>query len=401
MGDFNAEIKQAFEAIDQKVGTTLAKHDAEFLDLGKATNQTSEELKALTAQHAELHAELKKMGDSMTSFEQKQSGASAEFEASMGLGSQFVASDAFANFVAGGTTKASQTFQNNTITEGTGNTVTRHEQLPGVVPGAFRQLTVMPTVAQGSTSSNVIYYSKELLWTNNAAETAEATAKPESVLTFEEKTVNVRTIPHFIKVSKQALDDSSFLASYIDRRMAQGVRQKIESQIVSGLGTGVTLSGWLATGNHTVTSPLLTVDIYQLANKMKYEIISADYTPDYYYMNPSDWSAAEVTRRGTTDAAFLAASGAVTYVNNGLTPLLWGLPVITSNAIPVGTIICKSMDADMYFGRDDVKVEMFEQDEDNVQNNLVTVRAEARGAEAVMVPAAIRTGDITGITSPA
>ena len=398
MSEFKAELTAALEVVDKKVGEALAKHDTEFVTLGKASAQSTADLKALTAEHANLTAELKKLGDSMTAIEQSQTNQQANVQRSEGLGTQFVNSDAFKNFKLGNTTKAGASFMNNTIVEGTGNTVTRHEQLPGVVPGAFRQLSVMPTVATGSTASNVIYYSRELAWTNAAAETAEAAAKPESTLTFEEVTENVRTIPHFIKVSKQALDDSSFLSSYIDRRMAHGVRQRIESQIVNGLGTGVLLSGWLASGNHTVTSPLLTKDIYGLANKMKYEIISADYMPDYFYMNPADWSTAETARRGAADAAFLGASGAVTYVNNGLTPLLWGLPVVTSSSVPSGTIICKSVDADMYFNREDVRVEMFEQDEDNVQTNLVTVRAEARGAEAVMVPAAIRAGDISSIT---
>ena len=397
MSDYKAELESTLKALDEKVGSALAKHDAEVVELGKASKKSTEELKALTEQHAEAVAELKKMGDAMTALEQKTVAQAGE-EKAEGLGTQFINSDAFKNFQSGQSNKAAASFQNNTITEGTGNTVTRHEQLPGVVPGAFRQLSVMPTVAQGSTSSNVIYYSRELLWTNNAAETAEAATKPESVLTFEEVTENVRTIPHFIKVSKQALEDSTFLASYIDRRMDHGVRQRIESQIINGDGTGVNLSGWLAAGNFTATSPLATTDIYGLANKMKYEIIAADYMPDYFYINPSDWSAAETIRRGTGDAAFVAASGAVSYVNNGLTPLLWGLPVIASNAVPVGTLICKSVDADMYFRRNDVRVEMFEQDEDNVQTNLLTVRAEARGAEAVMVPAAIRTGDITAIT---
>lgn len=400
MGDFNAEIKTAFAEIDKKMGDALAKHDSEVIELGKASRQATQNLNALGEQHKDLHAEMQKISDSMTALEQKQE-APASFAETLGLGSQFVASEAFASLMAGTTTKASATFQNNTIVEGTGNTVTRHEQMPGVVPGAFRQLSVMPTVATGQTTSNVIYYSRELLWTSAAAETAEATTKPESTLTFEEVTENVRTIPHFIKVSKQALDDSTFLASYIDRRMQQGVNQRIESQIINGDGSGVTLSGWLKTGNNTVTSALLTTDIYGLANKMKYEVIAADYTPDYFYMNPADWSTAETARRSTTDNAFIAASGAVTYVNNGLTPLLWGLPVITSNSVPVGTIICKSMDADMYFNRNDVRVEMFEQDDTNVQSNLVTVRAEARGAEAVMVPAAIRSADITAITAPA
>lgn len=398
MTDFKAELQAGFEKIDAKVGEALAKHDSQILESGQATQKVRNELKSLTEQHAEIHKELVAMGDTVTQMSQSNQGMQGEGKKE-GIGEHFVNSDAFASFKSGAATKATTTFQNNTIVEGTGNTVTRHEQLPGLVPGAFRQLTVMPTVSRGSTSSNVIYYSRELSYTNNAAETAEAGAKPESDLTFEEVTENVRTIPHFIKVSKQALDDSSFLSSYIDSRMEHGVRQRIENQIISGDGTGVNLSGWLASGNSTATSALLTRDIFGLANKMKYEVIAADYTPDYFYMNPADWSTAELVRRGTGDNAFIGASGAVTYVNNGLTPLLWGLPVITSNAVPSGTVICKSLDADMYFDRQSVTVEMFEQDGTNVQSNLVTIRAEARGAMAIMIPAAIRTGDISAITS--
>jgi HK97 family phage major capsid protein len=395
--DYAQQIKDGFESVNKKVDEKLDRHTAEVAEFGKASKKTSDQLNDLLKQYNELETEMRSIGDSMTALEQKGIQDDSP-SASAGLGSQFVASEAFTNFKAGQTTRASQTFQNNTILEGTGNSVTRHEQLPGVVPGAFRQLTVMPTVNTGTTSSNVIYYSRELLWTSNAAETGEGLAKPESDLTFEEIEENVRTIPHFIKVSKQALDDSSFLASYIDRRMSHGVRQRIENQIINGDGTGVNLSGWLASGNNTVVSGIGTTDIFGLANAMKTAVTTAEYVPDYFYMNPADWSTAETIRRGAGDAAFVGASGAVTYVNNGLTPLLWGLPVVQSNAVPQGTMICKSLDADMYLNRNDVRVEMFEQDTDNVQKNLVTVRAEARGAEAVMVPAAITSADITTIT---
>ncbi|GAG02504.1 unnamed protein product, partial [marine sediment metagenome] len=79
--------------------------------------------------------------------------------------------------------------------------------------------------------------------------------------------------------------------------------------------------------------------------------------------------------------------------------LLWGLPVIMSNNVPAGTLICKSVDADMFADRQSTVIEMFEQDDTNVQSNLVTVRGEARGAALNFVPAAIRTGLISGITT--
>lgn len=339
-----------------------------------------------------LDGSIKSLNDQILELAQKHS-VPAEVIEKKSFGALVMDSEAVKSFI-GGTASRAKTEVKNTILN-SGNATSTHDQLPGVIPGAVRQLTVMPTVSMGSTSSNIIYYSRELLWTNNAAKTAEGITKPESVLTFEEANKAVVTIPHFIKVSKQALADSTFLASYIDRRLRHGVNNKVEQYVISD-----TADGWLAAANSTVVSPLLTTDVYGLASKMKYAVIAADYEPSFFYMNPADWGTAETTRRASGDNAFVAASGAVSYVNNGLTPLLWGLPVVLSNNVPAGTMICKSVDADMFADRESTVVEMFEQDGDNVTKNLVTIRAEARGAELVFTPAAILTGDITGITSP-
>jgi HK97 family phage major capsid protein len=394
MGDLtiSAELREGLNTLSTQIDAKLNEQNK---NNGKANESVRADIDKMAKDFVQMQNEL---NDSMTALEQKSVGVAGAGAGIETVGKTFVNSDAFSKFKAKDVTKASHTFQNNTITTGGDNSVTRHEQLPGVVPGAFTDLEVLPTVSRGQTGSNIVYYSRELAWTNAAAGTAEGAQKPESTLTFEEVQEPVITIPHTLKVSKQALNDSTFLASYIDMRMLHGVRDEIENQIINGTGAG-DLSGWLNTGNHVVTSPLLTVDFFGLARKMKQEIKSAKYSASYFYVNPIDWAAAEVLRRGTGDAAFLAASGAVSYVNNGLTPLLWGLPVVESTNVPAGTIICKSTMADMYLDREEVTVEMFEQDGDNVQKNLLTIRAEARGAEAVMVPAAIRTGAISGITS--
>lgn len=377
----------------EEIKTALATKHAEIEKKLDAVNEASEAQGAeYKAKVGELDVAIKELNDQIRDLAQKHDISHEKAEAKT-FGQEILDSAGIKSFLAGERTKGVTEVKNTILNSG--NTVSRHEQLPGVVPGAFRNLTVMPTVQQGSTSSNIIYYSRELLYTNAAAITAEGAAKPESTLTFEEVNTSVKTIPTFIRVSKQALDDSTFLASYIDRRLRHGVNTAVENYIIND-----TTDGWLATGNNTVVSPLLTTDIYGLAAKMKYAVIAADYEADYFYMNPTDWETAETTRRSTSDGAFVAASGAVTYVNNGLTPLLWGLPVVLSNNIPAGTMICKSMDADMYADRMATTVEMFEQDADNVTKNLVTVRAETRGAELVMTPAAIVTGDITGITAP-
>ena len=344
----------------------------------------------------DLDASIKSLKDEMTELAQKHSTPVEVIEAKS-FGALVLESDSIKSFLDGTSTKGSVEIKNTILNSG--HATSTYDQLPGVVPGAFRRLTVMPTIMQGASTSNSIEYSKESNWVNGAASQVEGNAKADSTLTFAEVVVPVRTIAHKLKVSKQSLADSTFLSSYIEARLRHGVNNKVEDQIINGDGTGVNLSGWLATGNNTVISPLLTVDYFGLANKLKMAVIANDYEPDFFYSNPADWGTAETTRRASGDNAFVAASGAVAYVNNGMTPMLWGLPVVLSNNVAAGTLICKSRDADMYASREGTVVEMFEQDEDNVGKNLVTVRAETRGAELVFTAAAICTGDITGITA--
>ena len=368
----NVELKmEAVEKAVEKKGTDA---DAEY-----------------KAKIGELDSAIKSLNDEIVAIAQKQSVAHEVIEKKT-FGQEVLGSDGIKSFIAGETNRGRVEIKNTIVNSG--NASSTHDQLSGVVAGAFRQLSVMPTVMQGSASSNIIYYSKELSYTNAAAVTAEGVAKPESTLTFTEVNVAVKTIPTFLRVSKQALDDSTFLASYIERRLRHGVNNAVENYIINDA-----TDGWLAAANSTATSPLLTVDVFGLANKMKMEVIAADYEPSYFYVNPVDWGNAETERRASGDNAFVAASGAVSYVNNGLTPLLWGLPVVLSNNIPVGKIVCKSADADMYANRESTVVEMFEQDGDNVTKNLITVRAETRGANLVFTPAAIRTGLISAITA--
>lgn len=389
-------VKAALDEMSKKVDAAIKKVNDEVIEQGKATEESRSELKSFLAAHNDIKKDLESVKDDVVALAQKAQNPQPA-EESKTMGQIVIASPEFKSFHDGQLQKM-RVESKNTILTGGDNSITAHDKLPGLVEGAFRQLTVMPTVAMGSTDSNIVYYSRELLYTNNAAGQVEGAAKAESVLTFEEESTPIRTIAHFLKASKQALDDSPFLASYIDNRMGHGVRQKVEEQIITGDGTGQNLSGWLASGNSTATNPVGTTDIFGLTNKMKTEVITADYTPDYFYFNPADWSTVETTRRGAGDAAFIASSGAITYVNNGLTPLLWGLPVVLSNSVPAGTVICKSRDADMYVDRQAVAVEMFEQDENNVQSNLVTIRAETRGAALNFRPSAIRTGDISAIT---
>lgn len=386
------ETKSALEKIQETIDVKMQKV-SELEERGEKTSEAvtalDVSLKAFNEKFDQLHAEL-------TELAQKGAGPMPA-PVIQGIGAQIVANASYKDYAAKKSSQASIELKN-TILNSSG-AAPQPDQLDMVVGGQFQRLNILNTVVQGQTDSDTISYPKESSWVNGAAIQVEGDAKAESTLTFENVTENVRTIATHISASKQALRNSSYMSSYIDRRLSHGVRVKTEDQIVNGDGVGDNMSGWLATGNHTVISPLLTVDIFGLANKLKTAVELNDEEPDLFYMHPSDWSVAETARRGTGDGAFIGASGAITYVNGGLTPLLWTLPVVTSKTVPEGTMICKSRNADMYFTEDTLTVTMSDSHSDNFTKNLVTILAETAGVEAVFTARGIVTGDITAITA--
>jgi HK97 family phage major capsid protein len=387
-----AELENGLKVVDQKISATFAAHDKKLEETGNLT-------KEMLAQVSSLDSEYKKLAAELIAVQQKSDKKDVK-ETAVSFGASFVHSESFKAFKEGRSTKAAHTFQANTILGEGGspqnptNDIVPLQTLPGIVGGAFRALRVLDVVPGGQATGNTVHYTRETSWTNDAAETAEGGTKPESDLVFEGVDVPVRTIAHFIKVSKQVLDDAPMLESYINIRLTHGLRQRLEYQVINGNGTAPNISGILGSGNYTAVTAGTTDNDFDFANRLKYEVVASDYAPSVYMINPEDWGRMERKKVGTGDDRYVGADGAISYLNNGLTPMLWGLPVVASNNVPAGTLICAASDAMMFFERQGVTIEMFEQDGDNVQKNLITIRGEMRGAFAVFRPAAICAGTL-------
>lgn len=345
--------------------------------------------------------EIASLSDDMTGI--KQTGVSGShmmhIKAPKTMGASVINDEAFAGFQSKQTKHARIEIKNTILGEGGSpqdptDTIVPYQHMPGIVGGAFRELSLLDLLPRGQATSNTVHYTREASWTNSAAERAEGTQKPESTLTFEDTNEPVRTVPHFLKASRQVLDDAPALASYIDSRMRHGVLQRLEAQIIAGNGTSPNLSGITSTGNHTDLTVVTADNDYDAASRAKYQVKASDYAPSFYIVNPADWGRMERKRTGISgDETPLAGSGhAVTYLNGGMQPMLWGLPVILSNSMTAGTFICAARDALMLWERQGVAVEMFEQNQDDVEKNLVTIRAEGRFAFTVFRPAAVIVG---------
>ncbi len=389
--DISASI-EAMKLEGVKVTTELK--NATEASAGKADTATADAAKALKAAN-ESAEKIIAFSTAMNEMQQKLAeGVKSGTVAPRTLGEIIVKSEEFAAFAAGKTQK--MRIEANTIIGQEGSppansgTVVAPDRQPGIIPGAFRNLKVADFLPQGNTTSNLIQYTRELAFTNGAEEAAEGDTKKQSSITFELDSAAVVTIAHFIKASKQILDDAPALQSYIDTRMRYGVDLKFEKQLLNGTGVSQQMGGMTKSGNYTAFTPTTGETQLDSINRMIEQVETADYAPTGIIMNTADWHAIERLKRDTT---YMKNAYVVGDPLGSIGRVLWGLPVVVSNSVTPGKAICAAFDiAFQIFNRMTTIVEMFEQDDTNVQKNLITIRGEKRAALCAYRPASVAYG---------
>lgn len=380
-------IMKAVDAIEKKLDAMATKAEAEAKAAGTASTETKNAIEKLgQAQH--------EFAQRLVAIEQKSAPAGEQETKVASLGKQFIDSAQYKAF-AEGSARAAKLEIKNTSTGS--DTTVAPDRKPGVVGGAFRTFKVEAALNQSPTSSNAIEYTRENAFTNNAAETAEAGAKPESDVTFTLVNTPVRTIAHWLRISRQLAADNAALAAYINQRMLYGVNLRVENQLVAGNGTGSNIAGLFSSGNYTahgytaatMTSWLAGATRLDLIRRVLADCQISDYPPNAILINPADWAIIEVLK--DSQGRYIVGDPA-----NGAEPKLWGVPVIPTAAMTADNFLMGAFDmAATQYNREGTTVALSEEDASNFTTNLVTIRAERRLALAVERPASLRGGDLT------
>lgn len=266
------------------------------------------------------------------------------------------------------------------------------DRLAGIITNPNRILTIRDLIPVGRTSSNLIEYTKENVFTNNAggqyaSPAFENVTKPESGITFTLESEPVRTLAHWIPVSKQVLDDSPMLQSFIEGRLQYGLKLEEEDQLLNGNGTGSNLSGILNSGNFTAYTRAQTGDtnIDTLRRAITQAALS-EFMADTIVINTADWEAIELTK--ATDGQYVWTNPAL-----GNAPQLWGKRVVATNSIAAGTFLVGAfaMGAQIW-DRQQASVMVSLENSDNFVKNMCTILAEERLALCVYRSAAFISG---------
>jgi HK97 family phage major capsid protein len=276
-------------------------------------------------------------------------------------------------------------------TGGTAGAFVNPDILPGLrVPILTRELTILDLVPRSGTTSDTISYVSETTFTNSAAPAPQATAttgtsgtKPESALAYTQNLAPVRTIAHWIPVTNRMLADAPALRGIIDSRLMTGLNLTLESQIISGDGTGENLLGLLNAAGINIQGRATDNQQDAVFKGMTQVRVTGLSTPSAICLNPLDYQTIRLAREN----AATATSGAGSYVMGppsqpGPTTL-WGLPIVQSLGLAQGTGLTGAFDMDcMLFDREEGNIRVGYIDQQFVRN-MSSILAELRAAFVV------------------
>lgn len=249
-----------------------------------------------------------------------------------------------------------------------------------------RRLTIRGLLNVVPVESGSVEYPQQTGSTNNAGMVAEGEAKPQSDMKFDMKTAPIRVIAHWMKASRQVLEDTPQLRSLIDMELIYGLNVKEEVQLLTGDGTGQNLPGMIPLAT-AYSAPITPPDINQI-DVIGIAILQASLTnvqPDGIVIHPSDWWAMRLAKGN--DGKYLLGDP-MTVVQ----PNLFGLPVVATEAMTALKFLVGSFNSQTLYDRWTARVEVgFENDD--FTKNMVTILGEERVGFAVKRPEALIYGD--------
>lgn len=340
----------------------------------------------------ESKSELEKINEKIELQEKKMAKMASSQNEQKSAGEQFIESEGFKSSV---TTKQPMSFSmevkdilnSGNLATGVTRNILVPEQQGGFIDPLNQELRIRNLIPTGQTSSNMIRYYSENVFTNSAGMVAEGGTKPQSEITFSEQTIPVQKMAHKFRLSMEVLDDAPMLRSYIDGRGRYGLNLFEEGQLLTGdypTGSG-NLKGLLpnatAYDNSTITgyTPATIVDDVRVA---KLQTRQALLPASGIVMNPTTWAEIELLK--DADNNYLYSS-----VTTGAVPRLWGLPIVVSDSMDDGDFLVGafSLGAQIW-DRMGMTVMASTEDGNNFSENMVTILFEKRLALEITRPAA-------------
>lgn len=269
---------------------------------------------------------------------------------------------------------------------------TRNDRYPDITDlVGERPLTVRDLCTTATTASDTVEYVRVTGKTNNASPVVEASAtggtsgtKPESALTLEIVSTTVKTIAHWIPITKRAASDAGQVRAMVDNFLRYGLAEEEEDQILTGSGTGENFTGILNSGIETVGSA--GTDIDAIVDAIRTVRVTGRRQPNGLVIHPNDWFSTGflLAKNGVNGGYLIGDPGMAT----DQVPTLWGLRVVVTEAMTENTALVGDFRWAVIWDREQSSIQVSDSHSDFFIRNMLAILAEERLAFGVLDPQA-------------
>ena len=271
-------------------------------------------------------------------------------------------------------------------------------RVPGIKYDPTSPIHVRQMVPIGTTNSDIVRYVTESAYTDGAAATAEGSALTQTDFNLTATTAPVELIGTYLRLSRQMLEDTEQLSSYISARVPAKLMKAEDDQLLGGNGVAPNLHGlrntatvWSNAASGFAAGVISSPNEFDVLVTALNQVQKSNYTADYILLHPTDFHKILTEKDGNN--RYLKDQ-----VYQGLTPSFMGVPVVINTSMAEGEFIVGNYSQGcQLFVRENVNVEFFEQDSDNVQKNFITVRVQERIAFATYLPNALCRGSFATV----
>lgn len=201
-----------------------------------------------------------------------------------------------------------------------------------------------------------------------AAVVAEGAAKPEAAVPLTPKSAALETLAHWVQITRQALEDSSYIQAIIEGKLRRGLLAKAETDMAAAIDAATTQVVTAAAGSSLLENIRVGVGMVQ----------AAGYQPNAVALNPADFAALDIAVMVETTYGPITGQS------------FWGMRPVPVASIPAGkAYVGDFVSGATLFDRGVTSTFVTDSHAALFISNILVILAEARVKSAVTEPLAI------------
>lgn len=378
--ELNETVKEIGQQLD-KANLDRAEEIQNMGESSKAMEAKVEDLTKAQKEATEKAAEAEKRADDIE-------GRINAFNAAEGsekdsIGGQLIKSEAFKKSLESGAVNFSMNVKGmspgasktvSTLATGSQGTLIIEQRVPGIFHTPDELTDVRQILPSIPVNSHAVEVAKETTALADAGvqedDAAAPVAKQEGTHVTTVEIFNTQTIAQILPVSRQALDDLPQLEAFVNQRLIRSLINKENDELLNGSGT---LTGLNNVVGINTEAPLSGTKIDIVLDAIA-QCREDNAIPQWIILSPADWAL--ILKEKDGELRHLLSG--VTMQNGQAVVPLWGLRVLLNSKMAASTAMVLDVNAVSILDRQQSSIRVSEENSDNFEKNIVSIRAEER-----------------------